>query len=131
MSQAEPVDTTKYSFIWDRAVVDGELVKLYRLTKLSKDKLSIAASKVDVDRLSDADIRILHEIDFIRSAIEPQLVAETKRRILGLLDSKHGNRRYRDLYMIHSNRSLLKKAYDELLAEGKIVLNKGSWIKKA
>lgn len=99
------MEVTKYSYIWEEGLVDGQNVKLYHLTKWSKDRLDDLASKTDINSLTASINRLRQEVDFMRITLSPQLLSEAKNRILALLDSKV-HHRYSYLYHIRPPKAL-------------------------
>jgi len=54
----QPKDTTKWMAIYEGVTVEGELIKVYRLTRAGLDKLNTAATQEDVRLLRNE----LHEL---------------------------------------------------------------------
>jgi len=66
----EPKDTTKWIAVWESSTVEGELVKLYRLTRAGLDKLYNAATQEDIRLLRTE----LHELKTRLSLVMGHLI---------------------------------------------------------
>ena len=82
----EPVEEENYSFIWEIANVKGRDVKLYKLTKWSKEKLEKAASQDQISALY-RQIEILHNI------LNTQIINSLEAKILVVLNDRKKHRK--------------------------------------
>jgi len=124
----EPKDTMKWLAVWESSTVEGELVKLYKLTRAGLDKLYNAATMQDVQLLRNE----LHELKTrLNLVMEPLIEKWLATNILKALKDGKPHRietiskriAYGQLFLYPEFLDVLGK----LEKAGRIVRARGSW----
>jgi len=123
-----PKDTTKWIAVYEGATVEGELVKLYKLTRAGLDKLYNAATMQDIQFLRNE----LHELKTrLNLVMEPLIEKWLARNILKALKDGKPHRIQTISKRIAYGQLFLYPEFLDVLGKlekaGRIVRAHGSW----